>query len=122
MANQMTAIAATAIQAPSANLLITTMTRTAPVTNAPTVLMVLDRIIRSRWALSVVVFSSRFQCRIMPVWLQVNETNTPTMYSWISRVGEALKAMISTIANPDSSRMPLLNASRSPRVCNWRGR
>ena len=61
------------------NLLITTMTRTAPVTQAPMVLIARDRIIRSRPAASVVVRSSRFQCRIMPVWLQVKETKTPTM-------------------------------------------
>ena len=30
--------------------------------------------------------------------------------------------MISRIAKPDSSRIPLLKASRSPRVCSWRGR
>ncbi len=58
----------------------------------------------------------------MPVWLHTNETNTPMMYSWISRVGEALKTTISKIANPDSIRMPLLKASRSPRLCSCRGR
>ena len=55
MVNQITTIAATAIQAPSTNLLITTMTRTAPVTQAPMVLIARDRIIRSRAAASVVV-------------------------------------------------------------------
>ena len=55
------------------------MTSTAPVTNAPTVLMARERIIRSRTAESVTPRSSRFQCRIIPVWLQVNDTNTPTM-------------------------------------------
>ena len=44
------------------------------------------------------------------------------MYSWISRVGDAWKTTMSRMAKPDSSKIPLLNASRSPRVCNWRGR
>ncbi len=79
MVNQITTMAATAIQAPSANLLTTTMTSTAPVTQAPTVLIVRDLIIRNRRDVSVAVRSSRFQCRIMPVWLQVNDTKTPTM-------------------------------------------
>ena len=29
---------------------------------------------------------------------------------------------MSTIANAARNRMPLENASRSPRVCSWRGR
>ena len=30
--------------------------------------------------------SSRSQCRTMPVWPSVNDTNTPMMYSWMSTV------------------------------------
>jgi len=108
MVSQITGIAITTIQAPLANLLTSTMTRTTAVTQAPTVLIALDLIMRSRTLESVVPRRLRFQCRIIPVWLHTNDTKTPTMYSWISRVGEALNAMISTIAKPDSSRMPLL--------------
>ena len=108
MVSQITGIATTTIQAPLANLLISTMTRTTPVKQAPIVLIVRDRYILRLVARSVTVRSRRFQCRIMPVWLQVNDTNTPMMYSWISRVGDAWNTTISRIANPDSSRMPLL--------------
>ncbi len=38
-----------------------------------------DRIIRARAAESVSVRSRRVQCRTMPIWLSVNDTNTPTM-------------------------------------------
>ena len=34
----------------------------------------------------------------------------------------ALKPMMSTAEIAASSTMPLLNASRSPRLCSWRGR
>ena len=37
-------------------------------------------------------------------------------------VGDAENATIRTAANPARSRMPLLNARRSPRVLSWRGR
>ena len=42
------------------------------------------------------VRSSRVQCRTMPAWLRVNETNTPMMYSWMSRVVLASNAQISS--------------------------
>ena len=42
-------------------------------------LMTRLRYIRRRAAGSCSVRSSRVQCRTMPVWLRVNETNTPTM-------------------------------------------
>ena len=58
----------------------------------------------------------------MPSWLRVNDTKTPTMYSWISRVTCASNATMSTIAEPARMTMPFENASRSPRVCSWRGR
>ncbi len=102
--------------------MISTTTSTTPVTPAPSALMTRLRCIRRRWLRSDVVRRLRFQCRIMPIWLVVNDTNTPTMYSWISRVTWASKARMRTIAAAASARMPLLNASRSPRVCSWRGR
>ena len=55
------------------------MTSTTAVMMAPTVLMTRDRYMCRRAVRSVVVRSSRFQCRIMPVWLHTNDTNTPTM-------------------------------------------
>jgi hypothetical protein len=62
------------------------------------------------------------QCRTMPHWLSVNETNTPMMYSWINRVVLASKAQISRPASTARITMPLLNTSRSPRRCSCRGR
>ena len=79
MVSQMIGMATTTIQAPLANLLIRTMTRTTAVTQAPIVLIVRDRIMCRRAALSVWSRSSRFQCRIIPVWLHTNDTNTPMM-------------------------------------------
>lgn len=102
--------------------MISTITSTTPVQVRPTALTVCERRIRRRLAGSVSLASNRFQCRIMPAWLTVNDTNTPTMYSWISRVTSASNAMISTSANAARNRMPLENASRSPRVCSCRGR
>ena len=75
----MTAIAAIAIQAPSRNLVMSTMTSTVPVSTMPNVLMARERIIRRRLLGSRSVRSNRFQCRIMPACDSVNETNTPTM-------------------------------------------
>ena len=74
-----TIIAAIAIQAPSRNLVISTTTSTSPVTDRPTPLMTLLRFILARFAGSCSLRSRRVQCRTMPVWLRVNETNTPTM-------------------------------------------
>ena len=53
MVSQMTGMATTTIHAPLANLLISTMTRTTPVKQAPIVLIVRDRIMRRRAALAV---------------------------------------------------------------------
>ena len=66
--------------------------------------------------------SNRFQCRIIPAWEQVKDTNTPTMYSWIRAVTSAWKAITRISAIPARKTMPLENASRSPRVCSCRGR
>ena len=80
MVSQMTGMATTTIHAPLANLVISTMTSTTAVKHGADRV---DRpgalIMRRRTARSVVVRSSRFQCRIMPVWLQPNETKTPMM-------------------------------------------
>lgn len=71
------------------NFVTRTTTSTRPVKNAPKVLMARERTMWRRLAWSFSVRRWRFQCRTMPVWLSVNETNTPTMYSWISRVESA---------------------------------
>ncbi len=68
-----------AIQAPLANLVISTTTSTVPDIAAPTALIVRLRSIRPRTRRSRSVLSSRFQWMIMPIWLVVNDTNTPTM-------------------------------------------
>ena len=75
----MTTIAAIEIHAPARNLVATTRTSTKPVITRPMPLMVRDRYMRRRLAGSRSVRSSRFQCRSMPVWDRVNDTNTPTM-------------------------------------------
>jgi hypothetical protein len=74
-----TTIARIAIHAPTTNFVTTTMTSTVPVQVNPMALMTRERIIRRRTSGSVSVRSSRVQCRTMPIWLSVNETNTPTM-------------------------------------------
>ena len=72
-------IARMAIHAPARNFVTTTTTSTDPVQMKPIVLITRDRIILRRAAGSVSVRSRRVQCRTMPIWLSVNETNTPTM-------------------------------------------
>ena len=74
-----TAIAVMAIHAPWVNLVINTTISTVPVTSVPKALMARLRCMASRLDRSVVVARSRVQCRTMPVWLSVKETNTPTM-------------------------------------------
>ena len=56
-----------------------TISSTVPVATNPTVLTTRERIIVRRTAGSVSLRSSRVQCRTMPIWLNVNEMNTPTM-------------------------------------------
>ena len=72
-------IARIAIHAPARNFVTTTTTSTAPVHMQPIALMTRDRCILRRSAASVSTRSSRVQCRTMPIWLSVNDTNTPTM-------------------------------------------
>ena len=45
----------------------------------PMVLITRDRIIWRRTAESLSMRNSRVQCRTIPTWLNVNDTNTPTM-------------------------------------------
>ena len=73
------AIAAIAIHAPSRNFVISTVISTTPVIAAPKPLMAWARRMRRRAAGSVSVARWRRQCRTIPVWLSVNETNTPTV-------------------------------------------
>ncbi len=79
MIMKMAAIMAIEIHAPARNLVTTTRISTNPVMHRPNPLMVRERIIRWRTCGSRSVRSSRFQCRSMPVWDSVKETNTPTM-------------------------------------------
>ena len=98
------------------------MISTVPVQMNPMVLITRERCMCRRSALSCSVRSSHVQCRTMPIWLSVNDTNTPTMYSWISAVTSARNATTNAIAANAKNRIPLENASRSPRVCSCRGR
>jgi hypothetical protein len=118
----MIAIARIAIHAPCVNLVMSTTTSTVEVIARPTELMTRDRFIRVRRVGSGSVRRCRVQCRTMPSWLTVKDTNTPTMYSWIRRVTCASNAQMSAIATSARVTMPLENASRSPRVWSWRGR
>ena len=63
----------------------------------------------------------RSQWRTMPVWLRVKEVNTPTTYNWMRRLTWAPKATMSRAASRETTRMPLENTRRSPRLRNWRG-
>ena len=73
-------IARIAIHAPARNLVISTITSTTAVNVSPTALMTRERIMAgARSAGSCSSFRWRVQCRIMPSWLRVNETKTPTM-------------------------------------------
>ena len=56
---------------------------------APTALMTRLRCILLRAFGSRSSRRWRFQCRIIPVWLSVKDTKTPTMYSWMSFVTSA---------------------------------
>ena len=72
-------IARIAIQAPARNLVTSTITNTTAVIARPKVLMARERYILRRTAGSFSVFRCRVQCRIMPSWLRLNDTKTPTM-------------------------------------------
>ena len=72
-------IARIAIQAPARNLVISTTTSTTAVKVSPIALITRERCILRRSAGSSSVARCRVQCRIMPSWLRLNETKTPTM-------------------------------------------
>jgi hypothetical protein len=74
-----TTIARIAIHAPARNLVSSTTTNTEAVIARPKLLITRERIIRRRAAGSVSFFRCRVQCRIMPSWLRLKETKTPTM-------------------------------------------
>ena len=57
---------------------------------SPIALITRERIIVARAFGSFSVLRWRVQCRIMPNWLTVKETKTPTTYSWIRAVTLAL--------------------------------
>ncbi len=57
----------------------------------------------------------------MPVCDSVNEVNTPTTYSWISRLRSASNTRIRRPANAPRTMTPFENTRRSPRLANWRG-
>ena len=79
MITKKTTIARIVIQAPSRNLVISTITSTTAVNARPMALISRERIIRRRAAGSRSVARCRVQCRIMPSWLRLNDTKTPTM-------------------------------------------
>ena len=72
-------IARIVIQAPARNLVTSTTTSTTAVKVSPIALITRERSIRRRTAGSRSVFRCRVQCRIMPSWLRLNDTKTPTM-------------------------------------------
>ncbi len=72
------AIARIAIQAPSRNFTASTMHSTTPVQLSPIALTIRERFMCRRACGSVSVRRCRVQCRSMPAWLTVNDTNTPT--------------------------------------------
>lgn len=76
---QSTIAASTASHAPSVNLVASTITRTRPVTTAPSALITRAVWWRRRGAGSRSVRSSLFQCRTMPSWESVKAVNTPRM-------------------------------------------
>ena len=122
MVRKITAIARIAIHAPDRNFVTSTMINTTAVQQNPTALISWLRRIRRRAPGSDSVWSSRFQCRIIPACEQVNDTNTPTMYSWIRESTSAWNRTIRMTATTARNTMPLENANRSPRVWNCRGR
>ena len=79
MIKKNTTIATIAIQAPARNLVTSTITKTTAVMASPKVLIARERYIRRRTAGFRSVRRWRDQCRIMPSWLRLKETKTPTM-------------------------------------------
>ncbi len=79
MSTKTIAIARIAIHAPCVNFVRSTMTSTVPVMPRPTVFTTRERRMRDRSRGWCSVRSARVQCRTMPSWDSVKETNTPTM-------------------------------------------
>ena len=102
------------IQAPSANLVTATTTRTRVVATAPTRL--------NSALVSHPSPPSRRHFRTMPAWESVNETNTPIMYSGMRAWVSPLKATSRMPASRLRTRMPFEKARRSPWFMNCRGR
>ena len=67
--------------------------------------------------------SARFQCRTMPAWQQ-REGGEHTEDVELDQAGDGAfeRHRSAAPATTASRMMPLENASRSPRVCSWRGR
>ena len=74
-----TTIARIVIHAPARNLVISTITSTTAVNARPKVLIIRERCMRRRAAGSRSVVRCRVQCRIIPSWLRLKDTKTPTM-------------------------------------------
>ena len=104
------------------NLVASTITSTRAVTAAPSAFTARDRCILRRTEVEIATGNRLVQCRTMPAWLRVKETNTPMMYSWINLVVLASNATISATDAKDKIMIPLLKTSRSPRRANCRGR
>jgi hypothetical protein len=108
------AASTTTIHAPSANLANAVTTITSPVVAAPRLLM--SAFHRQSAGRRV---SHR---RTMPTCESVNDVNTPSAYSGISRWVVPSKSAISAEAETPRMMAPLENTRRSPRLANWRGR
>jgi len=89
------------------------MTRTMPVTVAPTPLMIA---LRCQFDPLTLIHRTT-----IPAWDRVNAVKTPTTYSWINRVRLASNTQTSRQASPARTSTPLENTSRSPRLRNCDG-
>ena len=103
MITNITAIARIAIQAPLVNFVSSPMTRTVPVRAQPKALMPRDRIIFRRLAGSVSSRRWRFQCRIMPAWLNVTSIRTPW---WLVYLNSSWSCDVSCFSSDIEFRYP----------------
>ena len=79
MSRYSSGMAMTTIHAPCTNLVTSTRTSTTLVAAAPVRLIACERCMARRVRPPAAVRSSPLQCRTMPAWLSVNDTNTPMM-------------------------------------------
>lgn len=80
IARKISAMATKTTHAPDVNRLTVAITRTVPVSTAPSRLMARERRIRLRSrSVGDVSRRARFQCRTMPLWPRVKEMKTPMM-------------------------------------------